>query len=99
VLGSRRPQSVPREPTKGNPADTLTLLSFPRTGTSLVSLTPFGGKVEMALRMAGLEFEGRSGNIMDPKHAPKQKARRRCQRASRHASGRPCQYAGATFAA
>jgi hypothetical protein len=99
VLGSRPPQSIPREPTKGNPADKLALVSFPRPGASLVSTTPFGGKVEMALRMAGLEFEGRIGNINDPKHAPKRKARCPWRSASRHASGRPCQYAGACDAA
>jgi hypothetical protein len=75
VFGSQKPQNTPSEPKQGDPAGKLVLLSFQRTGASLVSASQFGGKVEMALRMAGLDFEGRIGKLLDRKHAPKRKAR------------------------
>jgi hypothetical protein len=73
MIGWSKPQDVPREPTKGEPGAALTLLSFEKFGNMVLSATPFAGKVEMALRMAGIEFDGLKGSVIDPQHAPKHK--------------------------
>ena len=73
AFGSCRPQHRSPEPTSGDPTDSTLLISFPKPDDSVLSLTPFGGKVEMVLRMAGIEFEGVVGDIMNKEHAPKGK--------------------------
>ena len=55
-------------------ANAVYLLSFPNTLDACdLSFTPFGGKLEMVMRIAGIEYEGLHGNIMDKKQAPKGK--------------------------
>ena len=63
--------AVAAEPKKGTPGDKIVLLSFLRRPACVLSGTPFAGKVEMALRMADLPFEGRQGNPINKSHAPK----------------------------
>ena len=75
VFGSSRPQDVPSEPTQGDPAAKLTLVSFPRVGDCVTTLTPFGTKIEVALRLAGIEYEGVLGDLMNKSHSPKSKVR------------------------
>ena len=58
---------------KGDPAAEIVLLSFSRPDGALLSATPFGGKLEMMLRLAGLAYKGCIGNVLDGKHAPKKK--------------------------
>lgn len=62
---------------KGDPAAEIVLLSFSRPDGALLSATPFAGKLEMMLRLAGLPVKGCIGNILDGKHAPKKKVRPR----------------------
>eukprot|EP00892_Ulva_mutabilis_P003100 jgi/Ulvmu1/12791/UM097_0018.1 len=63
----------PVYPTSGDPSAKLQLLSFPPIAESHVSGTPFGGKIEVALRLAGLEYEAYNGNVQDATVAPKKK--------------------------
>lgn len=64
---------MPSEPVKGDPEAKLVLVSFPRFGDEVTSMSPFGGKVEAILRIAGLDYEGVVGDITNKKHAPKRK--------------------------
>ena len=74
MLGLGGKDEKPRVfPTSGDPSATLQLLSFPPVGESHVSGTPFGGKIEVALRLAGLEYEAYNGSVQDPNVAPKKK--------------------------
>lgn len=66
-------------PTKGDPSAKLQLVSFPPIAEALVSGTPFGGKVEVAMRLAGLEYEAYNGSVTDPRIAPKKKVRPLCR--------------------
>ena len=56
-LGGKGKEEPCAEPTKGSPGDRLQLLSFHPPllpdSTCVISATPFGGKVEMMLRLAG----------------------------------------------
>eukprot|EP00892_Ulva_mutabilis_P003101 jgi/Ulvmu1/12792/UM097_0019.1 len=60
-------------PKSGDPAACLQLVSFPPMEGSKLSSTPFGGKVEAIMRLAGLKYEGYGGKVNDPKTAPKKK--------------------------
>lgn len=60
-------------PTEGDPSAKLQLVSFPPVREALLSGTPFGGKVEVAMRLAGLEYEAYNGSVTDPRVAPKKK--------------------------
>lgn len=62
-------------PTSGDPSACLQLVSFPPTQGSSLSSTPFGGKLEVAMRLAGLKYEAYAGKVTDPKTAPKKKVR------------------------
>ena len=60
-------------------------MSFPRIPGSACrfSPTPFAGKLEAALRLAGIPFSGKHGDLNNPKQAPRRKvrvARRMCTR-------------------
>ena len=57
----------------GDPRATLCLLSLPPIGSAVLSSTPFCGKVEVALRLAGLEYKTGLGDISDKKVVPKGK--------------------------
>lgn len=76
------PQVAP-QPKKGTPGDKVTLLSFGNRPGSVLSSSPFAGKLEMALRMAGIEFAGKRGDLLNRQQAPKRKVRP--PDASRHA--------------
>ena len=69
MLGWSADQNVPREPKSGNPEDPVVLVSFPRPGTSIISGTQFGGKLEVALRLAGIEHKGYKGDVTNKQHA------------------------------
>ena len=94
VFGSSRPQSVPSEPEKGDPSAELKLVSFPRAKGCVTTLTPFGAKFEVALRLAGIEYSGTLGDVLNPRHAPKGKVRRvfhsLAQKLARRCSQRAC---------
>ena len=75
-------EDITDEPQVGCPEDKILLLSFPRpsftgAGICLFTTSPFAGKVEMMLRMAGLEYKGFIGNVADSRQAPKRKVRLR----------------------
>ena len=60
---------------KGAPVGSVTVLGFERRPDCMLSGTPFAGKVEMALLMAGIEYKGQIGNLLSTKHAPRGKVR------------------------
>ena len=74
-LGYTKPQEGPSEPTRGDPAAPLQLISFAPPHKSRITGTAFGGKVETVLRLAGIPYVGLKGNVTNPKHAPKHKVR------------------------
>jgi hypothetical protein len=74
ALGFSKPQDVPSEPTKGDPASAVQLISFPNGPTCKLTSTGFGGKLEVAMRLAGIPYTGLCGDVTNPKHAPKHKA-------------------------
>lgn len=76
-LGYTKPQEEPSEPTQGDPAAKVEVISFAPPHKSRTTGTPFGGKVEAVLRLAGIPYVGLKGNVTNPKHAPKHKARPR----------------------
>jgi hypothetical protein len=51
------------------------LISWAPVGQVHGSSTPFGIKVELALRLAGIEYTVQPGNPLDFKTMPKQKVR------------------------
>lgn len=59
--------------TSGDPLACLRLVAFPPMPGSRLSSTPFGGKVEVIMRLAGLKYEAYGGKVTDPKTAPKKK--------------------------
>ena len=61
----------------GDPQATLCLLSLPPIGSAVLSSTPFCGKIEVALRLAGLEYTTDLGDFNDKKVIPKKKVHRR----------------------
>lgn len=75
MLGLSAAQDVASEPNSGAAEDHVTLVSFARPGTCITSGTPFAGKMEVALRLAGIEYTGYTGDITNKKHAPKGKVR------------------------
>lgn len=66
-------QAAGKAPNAGDPAAELQLVSFRKSGSSVFSGTPFCAKLELALRLAGIEFTGLAGNLLNSKHAPKRK--------------------------
>ena len=52
-------------PTEGDPSAKLNLVSFKGYSTLHSSGTPFGAKVEIMLRLAGLPYEAHNGNVQD----------------------------------
>eukprot|EP00892_Ulva_mutabilis_P003103 jgi/Ulvmu1/12794/UM097_0021.1 len=57
----------------GDPQAALRLVAFPSTGNAVLSSTPFGGKIETALRLAGLEYTVKTGFAGDKEEVPKGK--------------------------
>lgn len=66
-------QMKTHEHAQGDPEAPLELLSFPRPEGAMMCGTPFGGKIEAMLRIAGVPYTGRVGNVLDKKQAPKRK--------------------------
>lgn len=60
---------------QGDPADPLLVMSIPPICNSALSSTPFGGKLEVILRLAGLPYEAVPGDPSDQKATPKGKVR------------------------
>jgi hypothetical protein len=77
ALGFSKPQEGEAQPTEGSPADAIQLVSYPRPCMLHSTGTPFGGKLELMLRISGLPYEGLSGMVTNPKVAPKHKVRQR----------------------
>lgn len=63
------------DPLKGDPEDALEVMSIPPMGAGALSVTPFGGKVEVMLRLAGLEYRAVKGDPGNKKLTPKGKVR------------------------
>jgi hypothetical protein len=76
VLGYSKPQHVPSQPLEGDPTSAVQLLSYPAVGKCRLTITPFGGKLEIMLRLAGISYTGLCGDVTNPKHAPKRKVHR-----------------------
>jgi hypothetical protein len=60
-------------PTKGDPSCSIHLVSFKPYATLHSSATPFGGKIELMLRLADLPYRAHDGNFMDKNTCPKAK--------------------------
>jgi hypothetical protein len=75
VQGSSKPQHSVSEPTKGDPENAVQLVSFPAFKKCRLSFTPFGGKIETLLCLAGIPYTGLEGDSTNRKHAPKRKVR------------------------
>jgi hypothetical protein len=60
-------------PTKGDPSWSMHLISFKPYATLHSSGTPFGAKIELMLRLAGLPYQAHNGNVMDKRTCPKHK--------------------------
>lgn len=79
MLGLSKPQNIPSEPTSGGePSDAIVLISFPRRFETCSSATPFGGKVELMLRIAGLPYVGYYGDVTNKNLAPRSKVATCC---------------------
>lgn len=61
-------------PTKGDPEAKINLVSFAQLAPLHSSCTPFGAKIELILRLAGLPYEAHCGDLTNTKTAPKSKA-------------------------
>lgn len=73
VLGAALTLNVRMCTRKGKPADALELMTMPPLGTAALSASPFGGKVEVTLRLAGLEYTAVPGDPGNKKLTPKGK--------------------------
>ena len=58
---------------EGDPAAEIHLVAFKPHSGMLSSGTPFGCKVEVLLRLAGLPYLAHEGNVADRKTCPKSK--------------------------
>jgi hypothetical protein len=76
-MGNPDPHDVASEPKQGDPNDKIILLSFAKNHKSISSMSPFAGKLELMLRIAGLPYHGFKGDVTNKLHAPKHKVRRR----------------------
>lgn len=59
----------------GSSKPAIQLIGFPRINSTLLSGSPFVGKLEVMLRLAGLPYAGKTGSPADKKVAPRGKVR------------------------